>query len=230
MSNTHLILSCSPRAGGNCDSAAGLFLQGVAASGGDARLMRLREYGLSGCIACDRCGKLARGLAAVEPGKEPGGLLRKFASGRFPQELEPGFAFGCPLGANDDVPRLLDALLAASSLCLVAPVYFYHLPAQLKALLDRMQALWNAQELGFFDDVPRKACRVILIGARQQGEQLFTGSLLSLRYALGSCGYDLAQPLLLMGMDGKGDLAAHDGARAMVAQYAEEAAHAKPCP
>lgn len=214
--------------------------------------MHLRDFRVSPCIACDACARYAGQLGAASArggaagrlpcsaagaGKEPSGdapgdafgdaaALALFAQGRVGGGR--AFAFGCPLTAGDDSAALLGTLLFARSLCLIAPVYFYHVPAQLKALLDRTQALWNFAAAGFrpFAGQPPKPCKVVFVAARKRGERLFEGSLLTMRYALKSLHYRLAEPLLLNGMEAPGDLAGDESACVRVRDYAGAA----PCP
>jgi multimeric flavodoxin WrbA len=132
---------------------------------------------------------------------------------------------GCPLAAKDHSTPLLSFLTEAPSLCLVSPIYFYHLPALLKALLDRTQPFWNLSDRGI--DVFRtreRTCHVILIGARPQGKQLFAGSLLTLKYALAGLRIKLAEPLLLYGLDKASALADDSRTGEQVFQYGRQAA------
>ncbi|MDR3358844.1 MAG: NAD(P)H-dependent oxidoreductase [Desulfovibrio sp.] len=202
-----LVLSCSPRAGGNSDTAAGIFCrafnsarQGPPPSGDvheadadmpqcRARVLFLRDYAVSPCTACDACARAAREL------KE----RRNVFSLRTISETRP---FPCPAAAHDDSPALLGALTAAEQLCLISPVYWYHIPAQFKALLDRMQLFRSMRAYGRLrDDGPKRPCRIILIGGRPQGERLFAGSLLSLKYAVSTLHSVTVDPLLLYGLD-----------------------------
>lgn len=209
-----LILACSPRAGGNSDAAARLFARSFAATaGGEARTLFLRSLRVRACVACGGCARLARDIRAQRPDypDRPAAALGLFT--RSP-------AFGCPLCLEDQSAALLKDLASASGLCLVSPVYFYHLPAALKALVDRLQIFWSLREAGL--DVftaSERPCRVILIGARKRGDKLFEGSLLTLRYALAGLGFYLAEPLLLHGLDGPGDLEGEAGARERVTGY-----------
>ncbi len=103
----------------------------------------------------------------------------------------------CPLRAKDDSGPLLDALTAAPGLLLTAPIYFYHLPAQFKALIDRAQPIWTAKEAGLATPPPGRAAGVVLAAARPRGERLFEGSLLTLPLWLDLLGLDMAGALAL---------------------------------
>lgn len=140
-----------------------------------------------------------------------------------------GLYLGCPLSAKDESSILLRALAGAGSLALVSPVYFYHLPAQLKALVDRTQPFWELQQRRAAGHAEKKRfCHVILLGARSRGDKLFEGSLLSLRYALAPLGVILPEPLLLYGLEKPADLSFNAAYKSRIAEYAENAAR-MPC-
>lgn len=44
---------------------------------------------------------------------------------------------------KDDMPEIRDAMLAADVIVLASPIYFYSMPAQLKAVLDRTYAFFS---------------------------------------------------------------------------------------
>ena len=201
------VLSCSPRPGGNSDTAVRLFAKGYAslASAGSLPIV-LREHAVLPCTGCGAC-RRAIGLLPSEAT-----LLNL-----------PGF--GCPLTAKDQSAPLLKLLAEAAALCLVSPIYFYHLPAQLKALLDRTQPFWNLDDMDIDCFRGReRSCHVILIGARQRGKRLFEGSLLTLKYALAPLGIRLEKPLLLYGLDSPFALAGDSRAQKQVFQYGRQAA------
>lgn len=184
-----MILSCSPRSGGNCDDAAGIVLAaargGKESSGTESAF--LRDYTVFPCIGCHCC--------SASP-------------------------WECPLRERDDSGQLFEMLQNARTFVLIAPIYFYHLPAQLKALIDRSQQYWSLRR-----DVknPARAVRkahIILMGGRKKGERLFAGSLLSCRYWLGLFGFELAEPLCMYGVDERGDLLQNPITREGVASYA----------
>lgn len=223
-SGSYCVLACSPRQDGNSDTAAQLFTEGFAAAAGPLspiRVVYLREHRVLPCVDCDACGRLARAMAEREGTLDPDRL----ALGE--RSVPP---FGCPLTVKDNSARVLDALLYAQGICLVSPVYFYHLPAAFKALVDRTQPFWRLAEAGVDVFAGRKArrCGVVLLGARPRGEQLFTGSLLTLKYTLMNIHAVLAEPLLLHGLDRMSDLKKADAekAREHIYRYGTLAAEA----
>ena len=118
----------------------------------------------------------------------------------------PGHA--CILAQRDDCEGLLRLLYTASAVFWLAPIFFYHLPAQSKALIDRAQAYWHLkrnQDPEIMALPPRQA-HVLLIAARSRGEKLFEGSLSTLRYFFEPFNVTLAEPLLITGLDGPQDL------------------------
>lgn len=116
----------------------------------------------------------------------------------------------CVLAQDDSAEELFALCLGAAALCLAAPVYFYHLPALLKAWIDRGQSLYQRREAGdpALAGLPRRPAHVCLVAGRPRGEQLFSGSLLTLKYFFAPMGLDLAAPLTFRGVDEPGDLLA----------------------
>lgn len=189
-----LILSCSPRPSGNSDAAARFFLEGIeeAFPERNAHIRHLRQFSVTGCTGCGSCERWARSLSE--------------APAPVPSADEDRPFLGCPHSLRDDSRSLLPALLAAKEICIVTPIYFYHLPSQFKALLDRMQPLWALARNGLSPFREVRSCKCILLAAREKGEELFKGSLLTLKYALGQAHMEIAPPLLLYGLDGPADL------------------------
>ncbi|MBO4334664.1 MAG: flavodoxin family protein [Desulfovibrio sp.] len=103
---------------------------------------------------------------------------------------------------GDEAKSLLDQLMQARFLLFCAPIYFYALPAQAKALVDRSQRFY-AQPLALDS---HSTTLVLLTAARRQGEQLFTGTLLSLRYFFAQLGREISQAKTLRGLDLRDDL------------------------
>jgi multimeric flavodoxin WrbA len=219
------VLACSPRSGGNSDTAADLFARGYASAAGQSpQPVLLREYTVLPCIGCDAC---RRAIRHLPPESQPESHAKPHArlKALFGQTCDGLPRLGCPLAAGDHGAPLLNFLAEAPALCLVSPIYFYHLPALLKALLDRTQPFWNLRDMGI--DVFRvreRTCHVILLGARPQGKQLFEGSLLTLKYALAGLHIKLAEPLLLYGLEQPSALAGDSRTGERVFQYGRQAA------
>ncbi len=148
-----VILACSPRAGGNSDAMAQLVAQGVRQEGKEAHVVYLRNYSILPCTSCGTCFQHAEQR--------------------------------CILENKDDAERLFQLLEGESPVVMTVPIYFYHVPAVLKALLDRGQKYWAKRHATEQDTTavqkPEKHLYPVLVAARPRGENLFTGTVLSLR-------------------------------------------------
>lgn len=171
-----LILSTSPRRG-NGDTVAERLACRALARGALGRMEYLRKRTVHPCVGCGHC---------ASQGKTPGKCVFDAAQGK----------------NNDQGKMLLDQIMAAPGLIVVAPVYFYGLPAQFKALIDRSQTIW--ERFGGNTGEKRPAY-VVLTAARTEGEKLFEGSLLTLRCFFRVTGFAVQDTLLLRGLDGPDD-------------------------
>ena len=186
-----LVLSCSPRKAGISDSASELVGGEFAARrpGLSLSVRRLSDIDIRACTACDYC--------AAHPGR-------------------------CSMAGLDETNRLLSALCAPSPelpvSVIVSPIHFYHLPARLKALLDRSQYSWHLPP----GEKPGRDAKlaVVLLAARRRGARLFEGSLLTLRYVASALGLELVEPLTLYGLDAPDALSRDGEAQARVREYA----------
>ena len=102
----------------------------------------------------------------------------------------------CPLARTDDAEAVFAAIAAADVVLWTSPVYFYGLPAQAKALVDRSQRIWAVH----INTVLPDSVLAALAAARPRGEQLFTGSLLGLKYFFASFGARIADTRTLRGL------------------------------
>lgn len=175
--NKPLILSLSPRAGGNSDAAATYFSQALDQP---VPIQRLCALNIEPCLGCNACAD----------------------SGQ------------CILAHKDQVDKSFKNLDRASGLVLVAPVYFYHLPAQAKAWIDRSQSRYLIQSMGTTE--PSRPAYVILIAGRTKGEKLFAGILPTLRYFLKGFNFHIQDSLCLRGLDGPLDFKNSADAQAAV--------------
>ncbi len=181
---TVYILACSPRVGGNTDMMAQQAAQGVRQAGGEAQILFLRDYTIQPCIGCGVC----------------------FSH---PQHA-------CIFENKDHAAQLFALLEGDAPLVLLSPIYFYHVPAHLKAFMDRAQKYWaknaTAQEAqGLSPSSIKKSWEkkvtVGLVAARQRGDNLFTGTLLSLGLFFDVFHRSIQGKSLWMGYDGPQDFA-----------------------
>ena len=124
----------------------------------------------------------------------------------------------CLLARRDDAETLFRQIEEAPLVCMVSPVFFYHVPAQLKCLIDRAQRYWVRRQRQFrsspdLQAVPRPGL-VGLVAARTRGEKLFDGSMLTLRYFFDLFDIRVVDGCNLMGYDQPDDLA-RDGVACM---------------
>ena len=120
---------------------------------------------------------------------------------------------------KDDMQGVYGALLSCDKIVVASPIFFYGLPAQLKALIDRCQALWSGKLIAGSLSPPSGSEKnhregfAILLGATG-GKELFTGSLLTIRYFLDTFDGRLSGRLLFRNIDKKGEISLHPTALA----------------
>lgn len=97
-----LIVSSSPRRGGNSDTLCNEFLRGATDAGHTVEKLFLRDKTINYCTGCSTCSLHGK---------------------------------SCP--QKDDMPEILDKMVAADIIVMATPVYFYTMSAQMKTLIDR---------------------------------------------------------------------------------------------
>ena len=175
--NTPLLLSASPRRG-NGDTIVRLLCQ-WAREARETRPPELRFLRDVRVLPCTACG-----FCATHPGQ-------------------------CALDgvAGDQAGALLRAIRQTPRLILVAPIWFYGPPAQLKALVDRAQTFWEAGTAPSVCDPPERTAHLIFTAARQSGPRLFEASGLILRCFARQMGFAVpGETLTLRGLDAPDDL------------------------
>ena len=124
--------------------------------------------------------------------------------------------YGCLEDGNciirDDMDALYPKLLDADGIVVASPMFFYGITAQLKALIDRCQALWARKHVlkQSWPGAGRKGA-FIAVGATR-GETLFDGSKATVKYFFKTIGVEYAEELLIRGVDQKGDIQKHPSA------------------
>ena len=115
---------------------------------------------------------------------------------------------------RDDMDAIYPKLLDADRVIVASPMFFYGLTGQIKALIDRCQALWvRKYTLKQSPSGMGRRGAFIAVGATR-GEQLFDGSILIVKYFFQAIGVRYADELLIRGVDKKGEIKEHPAALA----------------
>ena len=130
-----LVLTGSPRNGGNSDLMADAFIKGAQAAGHEVVKVKTDEKNVRGCKACCAC--YSEGAACV---------------------------------FNDDFNEIAPHLESADVVAMVTPVYWYTFSAQLKAVIDKMHALYNVKK----PLISEKEC-VLMACAEESDLEAFEG-------------------------------------------------------
>ncbi len=118
--------------------------------------------------------------------------------------------YGCLKDGNcvikDDMDDIYPKLLAADVVIVASPMFFYGLSSQLKALIDRCQALW-ARRYILKHEAPGSARKgaFIAVGATR-GKKLFDGATLVVKYFFQAVGVEYVDELLVRGVDKRGEI------------------------
>ena len=109
----------------------------------------------------------------------------------------------CPI--EDQMGEIYHQLTTCHGLIISTPVFFYGVPAQLKALVDRCQALWAAKErLGLKVRGPGSALLISVGGTG--GEKVFQGVRLTMGLVFKLLGMEELKPVLVPRVDEKGEI------------------------
>ena len=128
----------------------------------------------------------------------------------------------CPI--QDDMERDIYALLRRADIIVAAsPVFFYNVSAQLKALIDRCQALWARKYMLKLRDPGHRMRRgfLLAVGA-SSGKQLFDGFHLTAKYFYDGVDAEYSGSLTFRGVEGRGDILNHPDMAADVERAAAE--------
>ena len=107
---------------------------------------------------------------------------------------------------RDDMDSVGPKLLVADAVIIASPIFFYGLPGQFKALIDRGQAYWvRKYVLGQTPELTGRKGSFIAVGATS-GARLFDGAVLTVRYFFKAFGIEYASELLVRGVDKMGDI------------------------
>lgn len=111
---------------------------------------------------------------------------------------------------NDDYNPLREKLLAADGILFAAPIFFYGINGKAKLFIDRCQSLWvkkyRIDGYKWGEKPPARKGFFISAGATR-GKELFSGSLLTMRYFFDTFDAELSESLLCTGLDDENDAA-----------------------
>ena len=106
---------------------------------------------------------------------------------------------------RDDMDLIYEKLDRADRVIMASPIYFYSVSAQLKIVMDRVQAFWARKYLlkvRFREGEGR--CGYFISTAATKGAKLFDCAELPVRYTFDAMGLEYGEPLLVRGVDEKG--------------------------
>ncbi len=116
----------------------------------------------------------------------------------------------CPLAAKDDCEELFSLILSHEHVLWLSPVYFYGLPSQAKALIDRGQRFYNASPCRGARDAEavRKTGRstALFLAGQTRGAKLFEGSRLGVKYFMAALGCPVEKAFALRGVNTPDDI------------------------
>lgn len=119
---------------------------------------------------------------------------------------------------EDDIQFLHRQLREVDRLILSSPLFFLGLPSQIKAVIDRCQALWVEKYLlkirhQFASDGSRRRGLFICVGGMQK-PNLFQGSIATVKAFFASCDIEYGDELLIEHVDELNAIGKHPSARA----------------
>jgi len=115
----------------------------------------------------------------------------------------------CPIEDDMD-PEVYPLLREADVVVTATPIFFYNVPAQLKALIDRSQTLWARKYRLKLTDPRRKWRRGFLLAlGATRGKNLFEGLDLTVKYFYDAVGASYVGSLTYRQIENPGDMAKH---------------------
>jgi len=180
-----VVIEGSPRRGGNTAQLAALMTERLRQSGACPERFSVAEQYFAPCNGCNACLKSGE---CVLVGDGEGRRTGSVSGDR-----------------SDAMGALYQAIESCAALLWAAPLYFASVPAQLKALIDRLQIYYGRRLLYGKPDAPRRPAVAVILGA---GGDPFGAQAASvtLRSASQIAEFTLADPLVIFGADAPGDI------------------------
>jgi len=127
----------------------------------------------------------------------------------------------CPI--DDDMQQMYPLVRQADAIVMATPIFFYGPTAQLKAVIDRSQALWSRKYVLGLEDPGRKwrHGHLLVLGATR-GKNLFEGTILTAKYFFDAVGASFEGSLGYRQIEHPGDIKTHPTALNDAAEMARE--------
>jgi multimeric flavodoxin WrbA len=111
---------------------------------------------------------------------------------------------------DDMMPEIYPLFREADVIVVASPIYFYNVTAQLKALIDRSQALWARKYSHKLTDPARGyRCGFLLSLGATKGKNLFEGVHLTAKYFFDAVGANYQGSLTYWQVENPGDMEKH---------------------
>ncbi len=149
---------------------------------------------------------IASGAAEKGPAPELVFLWKKKVAGCVHCDACAKPPHACPLAADDDCEELFSLICSHEHVLWISPVYFYGLPSQAKALIDRGQRFYMASLRSGVLPGTGSSTALFLAG-QTNGAKLFEGSRLGVKYFLGALGCPLKKACGIRGVNAPDDFA-----------------------
>ena len=108
----------------------------------------------------------------------------------------------CPI--KDDMQAIYPLLSQTDAMIVATPVYFYNVPAQLKALIDRCQLFWYKRK----KPISFRPGYLIAVGGREE-KSIFEGIFLTIKSFFLTLGVRLKASWTYVGIDNLGTIKKH---------------------
>jgi len=110
---------------------------------------------------------------------------------------------------RDDMDDIYESLDDADVVIIGTPIFFYGLPAQLKALVDRCQVFWARKYVLKQEPVKKGRKGAFIAVGATKGANLFDGAKLTVKCLFDAMGMEYAEELLIRSVDQKGEVRKH---------------------
>ena len=181
-----LIISGSPRKGGNTELLAEAFAKG-ASKHHQVEIVSVRDYKVNPCLGCNACFKTNGQSSESHPSSLEDDRV----------VTDEGEANGI-CAQKDDMALIYEKMNQADMLVIASPVYFYGISAQLKVVIDRFHNPIR-------DTFHIKKMALLLVGAATLPE-LFDAILTEYTLCLKFFNIEDAGKVLVRGVKDKGDI------------------------